>query len=142
MPYYMYVSLQDDDKIATFTMDADTGKLTHKGDTAVPDGPGSLAISPDRQVLYASHRNGVEISSYRIDQNTGGLTQNGKVTVGPHPPLLPRTSEASSFCPPTTRGRTRRCILWGMMGQWAGIPSNGVRRASAPIRCRPTPPTG
>jgi len=41
MPYYMYVSLQDDDKIATYTMDADTGKLTPKGRTSfrwVPNG--------------------------------------------------------------------------------------------------------
>ena len=28
MPYYMYVSLQDDDKIAVFTMDAGTGKIS------------------------------------------------------------------------------------------------------------------
>jgi hypothetical protein len=28
MPYYMYVSLQDDDKILLFTMDAGTGKFT------------------------------------------------------------------------------------------------------------------
>ena len=28
MPYYMYVSPQDDDKIVLFTMDAGTGKLT------------------------------------------------------------------------------------------------------------------
>jgi len=30
MPYYMYVSLQDDDKIVLFTMDAGTGKLTQR----------------------------------------------------------------------------------------------------------------
>src|SRR5262252_1114858 len=65
MPCYMYVSLQDDDKIATYTMDSDTGKLTPKGETPVEGGPSSLAISPDRQVLYASHRNSMEISSYR-----------------------------------------------------------------------------
>src|SRR6266404_4990558 len=72
MPYYMYVSLQDDDKIATYTMDADTGTLTPKGETPVEGGPSSLAISPDRQVLYASHRNSMAISSYRIDHATGG----------------------------------------------------------------------
>ena len=30
MPYYMYVSLQDDDKIVLFTMDAGTGTLTQR----------------------------------------------------------------------------------------------------------------
>src|SRR2546425_13149609 len=78
MPYYMYVSLQDDDKIATYTMDADTGTLTPKGETPVEGGPSSLAISPDRQVLYASHRNSMAISSYRIDHATGGLTPKGE----------------------------------------------------------------
>ncbi len=47
MPYYMYVSLQDDDKIATYTMDSDNGKLTPKGDTQVEGGPSSLAISTE-----------------------------------------------------------------------------------------------
>ena len=28
MPYYMYVALQEDDKIAVFTIDPQTGKLT------------------------------------------------------------------------------------------------------------------
>ena len=35
MPYYMYVSLQDDDKIWVCTMDAGTGKLTPKGEMPV-----------------------------------------------------------------------------------------------------------
>ena len=39
MPYYMYVSLQDDDKIAVFTMDAGTGTLTPQGDVPVSGGP-------------------------------------------------------------------------------------------------------
>ena len=88
MPYYMYVSLQDDDKIATYTMDSDTGKLTSKSETPVEGGPSSLAISPDRQVLYASHRNSMAISSYRIDHATGGLTQNGKVSVEAAPTFI------------------------------------------------------
>jgi 6-phosphogluconolactonase len=88
MPYFMYVSLQDDDKIATFAMAADTGKLTPKGETPVAGGPSSMAISPDRQVLYASHRNSMEISSYLIDRNTGGLTQNGKVSVQAAPTFI------------------------------------------------------
>ena len=50
MPYYMYVSLQDDDKILVFTMDSGTGKLTPKGEMPVSGGPSSLAISPDRKV--------------------------------------------------------------------------------------------
>lgn len=56
MPYYMYVSLQDDDKIAIFTMDAGTGQLTPQGEVPVSGGPSPLTLSPDRQVLYVGHR--------------------------------------------------------------------------------------
>ena len=56
MPYYMYVSLQDDDKIVRFTMDAGTGKLTPKGEVPVAGGPSPLTISPDRKVLYVGER--------------------------------------------------------------------------------------
>jgi 6-phosphogluconolactonase (cycloisomerase 2 family) len=88
MAYYMYVSLQDDDKIAVFTMDAGTGKLTPKSEMPVSGGPSPLAISPDRHVLYVGHRGSSEISSFQIDQHTGGLSQNGKVSLEAAPTFL------------------------------------------------------
>ena len=84
MPYYMFIAVQDDDKISVFTMDADTGKLTPMAEVAVSGGPSLLAIGPDRKSLYAGHRGVPEISSWQINQNTGGLTQNG--TVSPEDP--------------------------------------------------------
>ena len=88
MPYYMYVSLQDDDKIVIFTMDAGTGKLTPKGEVPVAGGPSPLTMSPDRQVLYVGHRTVPGISSFRIDPNTGALTQNGTVAPEAAPTFL------------------------------------------------------
>ena len=88
MVCYMYVSLQDDDKIAVFTMDSETGKLTAKSETPVPGGPSALAISPDRNVLYVGHRNVPGISSLRIDPNTGGLTKIGAVSPEAAPTFL------------------------------------------------------
>ena len=88
MPYYMYVSLQDDDKILVFTMDAGTGQLTPKGEVPASDGPSPLTISPDRKVLYVGHRNVPGISSFRIDPDTGGLTQSGTVTPEAAPTFL------------------------------------------------------
>ena len=88
MPYYMYVSLQDDDKILVFTLDAETGKLTAKGEAPVSGGPSSLTISPDRKVLYVGHRNVPGISSFRIDPGTGELTQSGTVTPEAAPTFL------------------------------------------------------
>ena len=96
MPHYMYVSLQDDDKIRVFTMDAATGQLTPKGEVPVAGGPSPLTISPDRQVLYAGHRNVPGISSFRIDPDTGGLTQSGTV-VPEAPPTFLSTDRRGRF---------------------------------------------
>jgi 6-phosphogluconolactonase (cycloisomerase 2 family) len=88
MPYYMYVSLQDDDKIRVFTMDAETGHLTPTGAVPVSGGPSPLTMSPDQKVLYVGHRNMPAISSFRIDPHTGGLTQSGTVTPEAPPTFL------------------------------------------------------
>ena len=40
MPNYMYVSLQDDDKISVFAMDSGTGTLTPKSETPAAVGVG------------------------------------------------------------------------------------------------------
>ena len=77
MPYYAYVSLQDDDKILVFTMDAGTGKLTQKASVPVSSGPAALAISPDRRFLYVGRRVALDIASFSIDQANGGITQIG-----------------------------------------------------------------
>jgi 6-phosphogluconolactonase len=96
MPYYMYVSLQDDDKIRVFTMDAATGHLTPKGEVPVSGGPSPLTMSPDRKVLYVGHRNVPAISSFRVDPDTGGLTQSG--TVSPEaPPTFLSTDRKGRF---------------------------------------------
>ena len=88
MPNYMYVSLQDDNKIRVFTMDAKTGKLTSKSEVGVAGGPSPMAISPDRRVLYVGHRVVPEISSFRINPGTGGLVQSGRVTPEAAPTFL------------------------------------------------------
>ena len=88
MVCYLYVSLQDDDKISVFTMDTETGKLTASSEMPVPGGPSALAISPDRNVLYVGHRGSSELSSFRIDQDSGGLTHSGKVSLEAAPTFL------------------------------------------------------
>jgi 6-phosphogluconolactonase len=80
MPNSLYVCLQDEDKIVTFAINADTGQITRQAQTAIAGGPSVLAISPDRRVLYVGHRTQPAISSFRIDQSTGGLTLQETVT--------------------------------------------------------------
>ena len=88
MPHYVYVAAQDDNKIGLFTMDADTGALTHQSDVPMPGGPSLLAISPDKGTLYVSHRESLGLSSHRIDPDSGGLTQTGSVDVEDWPAYL------------------------------------------------------
>ena len=77
MPYYMYVALQEDNKISVFAVDPDSGGLTHLHDVAVEGGPFTLAVSPDRNHLYAGCRETPQLASFRIDQSDGSLTRTG-----------------------------------------------------------------
>jgi 6-phosphogluconolactonase len=96
MPDALYVCMQDEDKIAAFTIDADTGQLTPRAEISAAGGPSVLAISPNRRVLYAGHRNVPAISSYRIDQSSGGLTLLGTVAP-PHAPTFLAPDRAGRY---------------------------------------------
>jgi 6-phosphogluconolactonase len=85
MPNYVYVAAQDDNQIAVFTIDGETGRLTRTAEIPMPGGPSLLAIRPNRQCLYVGHRQVPEISSHRIDPATGALTRTGSIAP-PDPP--------------------------------------------------------
>src|SRR5215472_2563639 len=85
MPNYVYVAAQDDNQIAVFTSDGETGRLTRTAEIPMPGGPSLLAIRPNRQCLYIGHRQVPEISSHRIDPATGALTRTGSIAP-PDPP--------------------------------------------------------
>ena len=88
MTSYVYVAAQDDNKIGIYSMDEASGSLTAQSEVAVPGGPSLLAIGPDRQTLYAGHREEPALSSYSVDQATGGLTRNGLVELSTPPAYL------------------------------------------------------
>ena len=81
MPYYMYVALQEDDKILVHTIEPQTGKLTPQAEVSIPGGPFTMAISPDRKFLYVGCRDTPHIASFQINQDSGGITQNGTIPV-------------------------------------------------------------
>ncbi len=85
MSYYMYVAVQEDNRISVFTVDPQTGGLTHQDDVPVPGGPFTLAISRDRNYLYAGSRENPQLTSFRIDQSGGGLTQTGTAPLETRP---------------------------------------------------------
>ena len=80
MATYVYVASTDGDQISVFSMDAATGKLTPKSEVAASGGPFLLAINPNKEYLYAGHRNVPEISSWRVDQGDGSLSKIGTIT--------------------------------------------------------------
>ena len=88
MPNYMYVSLQEDDKILIFTLDSDTGRLQRQQEVEVTGGPAPLAVDPQRNFLYVGRRGIREISSFRIDQSTGGLSPIGIAAVDGEPVFM------------------------------------------------------
>ena len=88
MTRYVYISIQGDKKVSRFTQDQDSGKLTDREDVGLHDGPGPLALSPTRPVLYAALRSTPEIMTLRIDPATGGLSQAGSVKIQEGPAMI------------------------------------------------------
>ena len=52
MTYYMYVTLSEEDKIAMFIMDPDSGRLEHQWNMDVSGRPAPLATDPEKKYLY------------------------------------------------------------------------------------------
>ena len=88
MPHYMYVAIQEDDKISTFTIDPDTGALAHQSDLAVAGGPFTMAVNPDGAHLYVGCREDPQLISYDIDQSNGELARTGMVPLEFNPTFI------------------------------------------------------
>lgn len=71
---YAYVSLDAEQSIAVYRIDAAKGDLVLVRKIAVSGEPGSLAVDPSHSVLYAAVRSTNSISSYRMDRRNGDLT--------------------------------------------------------------------
>jgi 6-phosphogluconolactonase len=95
MPSSLYVCLQDEDKIAVFAIDADSGRLMRQPRWrplgAVGDGD-----QPGPACAHLGHRAQPAISSFRIDQNTGVLTPQGTVSAE-HAPTFLATDRTGRF---------------------------------------------
>ena len=83
MPYYMYVSISEEDRISIFTMDPETAKLQPQGNVSVTDRPAPLAVDPERRFLYVGLRepDSFGMSSFQIDHSTGGLSPIGSISL-------------------------------------------------------------
>lgn len=98
MAYYVYVSVQQEDKIAIFTMDPASGKLEPQGEAPLAGRPAPLAVDPGRNFLFAGRRKADEfgLSSFGIDRATGGLSPVSQVPLQGDPTHL-STDRAGKF---------------------------------------------
>src|SRR6266478_5121948 len=58
MPYALYVCLQDEDKIAAFAIDADTGRLTRQATVSAEHAPTFLATDRAGRFLLSAYYQG------------------------------------------------------------------------------------
>ena len=77
MPYYMYVTISEEDKILVFTINPETGKLKPLDKVKMVGAPGPLAIDPERRFLYLGCFRTQQIASYQINRSTGGISHIG-----------------------------------------------------------------
>jgi 6-phosphogluconolactonase len=94
MPSALYVGLQDDDKVAVYTIAADKGQLTKHSEVPAL-GPSVMAVAKDHHTLYVGEREGPGIVTFRIGAG-GGLTAVGK-TSQPHAPTFLAPDRTGKF---------------------------------------------
>ncbi len=79
---FLYATERNTDKIALFTVAADTGKLTYVTNFATERQPRGINIDPTGHYLVASGVKSDRLSVYRIDQASGKLGEPARYPVG------------------------------------------------------------
>jgi len=79
---FLYSTERTSNKIALFTVTAETGKLTYVANFATEAQPRGIKIDPSGQYLVASGEKSDRLSVYKIDQSTGKLGEPSRYPVG------------------------------------------------------------
>jgi len=79
---FLYSTERTSNKIALFTVTAETGKLAYVANFATEAQPRGIKIDPSGQYLVASGEKSDRVSVYKIDQGTGKLGEPGRYPVG------------------------------------------------------------
>lgn len=85
---FVYISLDGENRIASYGVDEASGTLTNRSDTKLDAAPGSLAVSPTGHFLFASVRSSGHLASFRINAETGDLTHINTVPAGADPAFV------------------------------------------------------
>ena len=79
---FLYSTERTSNKIALFTVTAETGKLVYVANFATEAQPRGIKIDPSGQYLVASGEKSDRLSVYKIDQSTGKLGEASRFPVG------------------------------------------------------------
>ena len=87
MPTFMYVSLQDEDRIAQYTLEPTSGALAHHADYALAGMPAPMAVDPQKRFLFVGRRLAGEygLTGFSIQPGTGHLEQLNSIPLEGNP---------------------------------------------------------
>ena len=87
MGTFMYVSLQQEDRIAQYTLDPSSGALEHHADYALAGMPAPMAVDPEKRLLFVGRRLAGDfgLTGFSIEPETGHLEQLNSVPLGGDP---------------------------------------------------------
>lgn len=83
--FIVYIAASGDNAIGRYRLQRDTGDLLHLDDTKLPGAPGSLALSADKQFLYAAVRSVESVATLRVNPGDGALKLLGTTKVAGNP---------------------------------------------------------
>ena len=128
MPDILFVCLQDEDKIASFAIDAATGELTREADIPVAGGPSVLALSPDRRVLYVGQRARQRYRAFASTRGPGPSIRRAASERRTRRPFSRPTAPAAICYRPITRVDMPPCIRSDRMARSGRRCSTGRTR--------------
>ena len=87
MATFMYVSLQQEDRIAQYTLDPATGALEHHADYPLAGMPAPMAVDPQQRFLFVGRRlaGNYGLTGFSIQPGSGHLQQLNSVPLGGDP---------------------------------------------------------
>ncbi len=87
MATFMYVSLQQEDRIAQYVLDPDTGGLQHEADFSLAGMPAPMAVDPQQRFLFVGRRLPGEfgMSGFSIRPGDGHLEPLNHIPLGGDP---------------------------------------------------------
>jgi 6-phosphogluconolactonase len=88
MPCGLYIAISGEDKILTFAINSETGKLTLQGETPVTGRPATMVMAPDQQFIYIGRKDAHAISIYRRNTDAGKLSHVSTAPVEFEPDYL------------------------------------------------------